>query len=55
MFSKVKKLRDLFNRIKIFRKTWIFSRNSVQIYRFNWRNNKKNIKVLLIYHKISNK
>jgi hypothetical protein len=49
MFSKVKKFRDLFNRIKFYRKTWNFSRNRVKNYRFNWRNKKKNIKVLQIY------
>jgi hypothetical protein len=54
MFSKVKKFRDLYNRIKFYRKTWNFSRNSVKNYRFNWRNKKKNIKVLPIYRKISN-
>jgi hypothetical protein len=49
MFSKAKKFRDLFNRIKFYRKTWNFSRNSIKIYRFNRRNKKKNIKVLPIY------
>jgi hypothetical protein len=53
MFSKVKKFRDLLNRMNFFRETWIFSRNRVKIYRFNWRNTKKNNKVLTIYNKIS--
>jgi hypothetical protein len=41
------------NRMNFFRETWIFSRNRVKIYRFNWRNTKKNNKVLTIYNKIS--